>query len=193
MTTENERLARFLEHLDSVFQVEPRFFPFESTIPGAPTVVSIVYRDVPEPAHITGITFGLSEVPHEEWRFGRPELMITVQSTDIAWPLAVADMANRLRGRCLFRYGEMIDFGAKISEESDMSAFFVFAPSILEKEDFLNVDVGGPQLLNIAGMYPIYDSECAVFGELGLERFWNHPNFNLYDVRRRRVGNGISS
>ena len=118
---------------------------------------------------------------------------ITVRSTDIAWPLAVADMANRLRGRCLFRYGEILDFGAKISEESDMSAFFVFAPSILEKEDFLNVDVGGPQLLNIAGMYPIYDSECAVFGELGLERFWNHPNFDLYDVRRRRVGTGLSS
>jgi hypothetical protein len=193
MTTAKERLSRFLDHLDSIFQMEPRFFPLDSKIPDAPRVVSMVYRDVPEPGHITGITYGLSEVPHSEWRLGRPELIISVQSTDIAWPLAVAEMANQLRGRCPFCYGDVINFGENVSEESEMSAFFVFAPSILEKRDFLNIDVGGPQAINIAGMYPIYDSERPVFSELGLERFWNHRNFDLYNVRRSKVETGSTS
>jgi hypothetical protein len=68
-----------------------------------------------------------------------------------------------------------------------MSAFFVFTPSILEKSDFLDIDVGGDKPLNLAGMYPIYDSERAVFVELGLERFWHHPSFELYNVKRPKV------
>jgi hypothetical protein len=159
----------------------------ESDLVDVPKVVCMVYQDVPELGHITGITYGLSEVPHSEWRLGRPELLISVQSTDTAWPLAVAAMANRLRGQCPFRYGDVINFGERVAEESEMSAFFVFAPSILEKEEFLNIDVGGPQPINIAGMYPIYDSELPVFAQLGLERFWDHPHFDLYDVRRSRV------
>lgn len=193
MTTARDRLSKFLEHLDSVFQAEPKFFPFESKIPGAPKVVAMVYRDVPEPEHITGVTYGLSEVTHADWRLGRPELIISVKSTDIAWPLAVAEMANQLRGRCPFCYGDVINFGETVSDESDMSAFFVFAPSILVRDDFLNIDVGGPQPINIAGMYPIYDSERATLAELGLERFWQHPNFDLYDVRRPKVQNNATT
>lgn len=147
----------------------------------------MVYRDIPEPEHITGVTYGLSEVEHAEWRLGRPELMISVKSTDIAWPLAIAEMANELRGRCPFCYGDVINFGDTVSEASQMSAFLVFAPSILEKDYYLNIDVGGPQPISIAGMYPIYDAERALIPELGLERFWRHPNFDLYDVRRPMV------
>jgi hypothetical protein len=167
--------------------MEPKFYPLESTIRGAPQVVCMAYPEVPEPGHITGVTYGLSEVPHPEWRFGRPELVISVASTDVAWPLAIAEMADQLRGRCPFCYGNVIDFGAQVSDESEMSAFFVFTPSILEKSDFLDIDVGGDKPLNLAGMYPIYDSERAVFVELGLERFWHHPSFELYNVKRPKV------
>jgi len=191
VTTSSDRLTRFLAHLDSIFQIEPSFHPFESTVPGAPKLLALVYRDVPEPAHVTGVTFGLSEVPHADWEFGRPELIISLQSTDIAWPLAVGELANQLRGHCPFCYGNVINFGEKISDESDMSAFFIFAPSILERADFLNIDVGGPQPVNIAGMYPIYDSERAMFASLGLESFWHHPNFDLYDVKRPKVNSAL--
>jgi hypothetical protein len=191
VTTPSDRLSRFLEHLDGIFQREPTLYPFESTVPGAPKLVTMVYRDVPEPEHVTGVTYGLSEVAHADWKFGRPELLVSLQSTDIAWPLAVAELANQLRGRCPFCYGNVINFGAPISDESEMSAFFIFTPSILERDDFLNIDVGGPQPINIAGMYPIYDSERAKFAELGFESFWHHPNFDLYDVRRPRVNSAV--
>ncbi len=69
-----------------------------------------------------------------------------------------------------------------------MSAFFVFAPSGLDRDAYLNIDVGGPQKLSLAGVYPIYDSEQAKIREWGLDRFWHHPNFDMYDVKRAKVG-----
>jgi len=147
----------------------------------------MVYRDIPEAGHITGVTYGLSEVAHPDWHFSRPELIISVQSTDLAWPLAVAEMANQLRGKCPFVYGDVIDFGGKISEESAMSAFLVFVPSILERGAHRGIDVGAEQPVHISGMHPLYESEPAVVTEIGLDRFWKHPNFDLYDVHRAAV------
>ena len=187
MPNPRDRLSKFLEHLDLIFQTEPEFFPIESKLADAPHLACMVYRNVPEPDHVTGVTYGLSEVAHPSWGSARRELMISVQSTDIAWPLAVAELANQLRGKCPFGYGDVIDYGEKICEESEMSAFLVFTPSILAPDAALGIDVGAEQPLNIMGMYPIYDSERAALAELGLERFWKHPNFDRYDVRRAAV------
>ena len=173
--------------MDAIFQTEPEFFPIESKLAGAPNLACMVYREIPEPHHITGVTYGLSEVVHPAWRSARPELLISVQSTDLAWPLAAAEMANQLRGYCPFGYGDVIDFGGKISEESQMSGFLVFTPSILAPPAALGIDVGAEQPINIAGMYPIYDSERAALAALGLQRFLEHPNFDRYDVHRAAV------
>ena len=187
MSTPRDRLSKFLEHLDAIFETEPEFFPVESKIPGATNLACMVYRDIPEADHVTGVTYGLSEVVHPSWHSARPELILSVQSTDTAWPLAVAQMANRLRGKCPFGYGDVVDFGENISEESEMSGFLVFTPAILAPGAALGIDVGAQQPLNLAGMYPIYKSEYAVLAEMGLERFWNHPNFDRYDVHRPAV------
>jgi suppressor of fused protein SUFU len=187
LSNPRDRLAKFLEHLDLIFQTEPEFFPFESKSPGLPNLACMVYRNIPEANHLTGVTYGLSEVAHPCWRAARPELMISVQSTDIAWPLAVAELANELRGTCPFGLGDVIDYAEQVSEESEMSAFLLFTPAILAPAAALGIDVGGEQPLNLAGMYPIYDSERAALTELGLERFLKHPNFDRYDVRRPAV------
>jgi hypothetical protein len=189
LSTPRDRLSRFLEHLDAIFQTEPEFFPFESKLPGSPNLACMVYRNIPEADHVTGVTYGLSEVSHPSWRSGRPELIISLQSTDVAWPLAVAEMANQLRGRCPFGFGDVIDFGEAISEESEMSAFLVFTPSILAPPAALGIDVGADQPVNLAGMHPLYASELAVLTEMGLSQFWKHPNFDRYDVRRAAVTN----
>lgn len=193
MSNPRDRLSKFLEHLDAIFQTEPEFFPIESQLADAPQLACMVYRDIPEADHVTGVTFGLSEVAHPSFRSARPELMISVQSTNIAWPLAVAQLANQLRGKCPFGYGDVIDYGEKISEESEMSAFLLFTPSILAPGAALGIDVGAEVPLNLIGMYPIYDGERAVLAELGLERFWKHPNFDRYDVCRAPVGTATSS
>jgi len=178
--------------LDAIFRAEPEFYPFESKISGAPNLACMVYRDIPEADHITGVTYGLSEVAHGSWRSARPELIISVQSMDTAWPLAVAEMANQLRGTCPFGYGDVIDYGASIANESEMSAFVVFTPSILAPDTALGIDVGAEQPINLAGMHPIYGSERAALAEMGLERFFKHPNFDRYDVHRSAVGTSES-
>ena len=193
LSTPRDRLSKFLDHLDAIFQTEPEFFPFESKIEAAPNLACMVYRDIPEADHVTGVTYGLSEVAHPRWQSGRPELILSVQSKDIAWPLAVAELANQLRGRCPFGYGDVIDFGKNICAESQMSAFLVFTPAILAPDAALGIEVGAEQPVNLAGMYPIYDSERAVLAELGLERFWKHPKLDRYDVRRSAVGSAASS
>lgn len=187
MTTPRDRLEKFLERLDAIFKVEPEFFPLESKLAGVPNLACMVYRDIPEVDHITGVTYGLSEVTHPSWRLGKPELIISVQSTDLAWPLAVAELANQLRGVCPFGYGDVIDFGGRISEESELSAFFVYTPSILAPNAALRIDVGAAEPVNLAGMLPIYASERALLSELGLQQFCEQPNFDRYDVRRSAV------
>lgn len=188
MSTPKDRVDRFVAHLDEIFGVEPRFFPLDSSHPNVPGVVCLVYRDIPEKGSITGVTYGLSEVPHPSWKLGRPELTITVDSEDLSWSLAMAHMANSLRGSCPFCYGDVVNFGAQISVESEMSAFLVFAPSIFEeKQSYLDIDVGGSQPLNISGVYPLYDSEREVISKIGLKAFWHHPSFSMYNVKRSRV------
>jgi hypothetical protein len=68
-----------------------------------------------------------------------------------------------------------------------MDAFLVFAPSILDKKDFANIDIGLNYKINIVGLYPIYASEMEYIDKNGLEKFWKHPNFNMYNVNRKRI------
>ncbi len=180
-------VEKFMAHLDRIFQTEPEYYKEESEIDGIAGVTSIVYKDIPEKGMITGITYGLSLVNHPEWKFGRPELIITVDSKDASWAQVAGYLANSLRGDCPFSYSNTINFREKISDESEMDAFLVFAPSILDKKDFANIDIGLNYKINIAGLYPIYASEMEYIEKNGLEKFWKHPNFDMYNVNRKRI------
>ena len=180
-------VQKFMAHLDRIFQTEPEYYKEESEIDGIAGVTSIVYKDIPEKGMITGITYGLSLVNHPEWKFGRPELIITVDSKDASWAQVAGYLANSLRGDCPFSYSNTINFREKISDESEMDAFLVFAPSILDKKDFANIDIGLNYKINIAGLYPIYASEMEYIEKNGLEKFWKHPNFDMYNVKRKRI------
>lgn len=179
-------VERYLGHLDAIFQAEPAFYKEESLTEGLAGVTIIVYKDIPEPGYITGVTYGLSLVKHADWKFGRPELCITTESSSPDWPAAMGYLANNLRGEFDFSYGRALEFG-QISDESEMDAFFIFAPAILRKEDYLNIDIGLDYKINIAGLYPMYSDELETFQQLGLEKFWHHPDFDVYSVTRKRI------
>ena len=186
-STKATALEMYLAHLDNIFQIEPKFYPEESLIEGLPGITAIVYNDIPEKGYITAFTYGLSLVDHPEWKLGRPELCISVESRNLFWPRAMSYVANQFRGKCPFTYGETINFHAKISDDSDMDAFFVFAPSTLAKEDYSNIDVGEDYKINIASLYPMYSDELDTYHKVGLKEFWHHPNFDNYDVNRDRI------
>ena len=180
---------KYLNHLDNIFQQEPEFYINESLIDGVSGVKSIVYRDIPEKGFITALTYGLSLIKHPDWKFGRPELCISVDSSNVDWGQVIGYIANKLRGDCPFTYGQTINFGEQISEDSEMNAFFIFVPSTLEKEDYLNIDIGTDYKINIAGVYPMYSEEIEVISKVGLEEFWNNPKFDIYSVNRHKITN----
>lgn len=180
-------IEKYLAHLDKIFQTKPEYYGDESKKDGIPGVTSIIYKDIPEKGMVTGITYGLSLENHPDWKFGRPELIITVDSKDISWAQVAGYLANSLRGDCPFSYSNTINFREKISDESEMDAFLVFAPSILDKKDYLNIDIGLDYKINIAGLYPIYASEMEYIEKNGLEKFWKHPDFDMYNVNRKRI------
>lgn len=178
---------RYLDHLDRIFQQEPEFYQEDSLIEGMAGVTSIVYTDIPEKGFITALTYGLSLSKHDNWKFGRPELCISVKSSNKNWGKVIGYIANKLRGDFPFSYGQTINFGEQISDDSAMDTFFVFAPSTLEKEDYLNVDIGADYKINIAGLYPMYSDELEIYEEIGLEKFWHHPDYDNYSVTREPI------
>lgn len=177
----------YLEHLDWITgRSENVIRRIESSDSQLPPVWVFVYRDWPHPGFISAFTLGLSSVNHADWKLGKPELMISVESSDEAWCFAIGHMAERLRGQCPFCYGQTINFHAEISEESKMDAFLIFAPPFLKKAQF-SFDLG-EFTCNIAGMYPMYSSEFPIYEQLGLEKFWHHPKWDPFNVTRKPLG-----
>lgn len=176
----------YLRHLQNVTgRAEDGILRASSPDPGLPGVSAIVYENWPEAGIITGFTFGLSVVPHPEWRLGRPELMIMMESTDRDWPFSAAYTAARFRGDCPFSYGNTINFRDRISEESELDAFIVFAPPHLDRNR-QRVDLDGYTCF-IAGLYPMYSSEFELYERVGLEQFWHHPGWDPLNPRRPRI------
>ncbi|MBK8558216.1 MAG: suppressor of fused domain protein [Lewinellaceae bacterium] len=178
---------QYLDYLNAIFQQEPRLFREESMIEGLPGVTCIMYENIPEPGCITAFTYGLSLANHPDWKLGRPELCISVESDNLAWGRVVGFLANQLRGECPFSYGEIINFREKISTDSDMDAFFVFAPSLLDREDYTNIEIGAGYKINISGIYPMYAGEVEVYKQMGLEKFWHHPDFDPFSINRKQI------
>ena len=172
-------MEKYLAWLDRLTEgAEPVFHRVETAGGAAHQITVIVYHDVPERGMLTGLTYGLSLAGHPEWRQGRPELCISVTSEDERWALAVGYLASTLVHDCPFAYGDTINVGEPIAGDTAMTAFVVFAPAVLDREDFLNVldapDGAGPEdVVNIAGLYPIHDSERRFIHSHGLEAFWS--------------------
>jgi hypothetical protein len=184
MSSADSRFERFMSHLDAVSgDLEPEFHRIDSTHEGLAPVHVVLYRDTPEPGMLTAITYGLSLADHAEWRLGKPELCLSVTSNDPAWALAVGYLAEQLRGTAPFRYGDTINFDDRPVADTEMTAFVVFTPAVLDREGFLGIDVGDELPINITGIYPIHDDERRYIHEHGLEAFW-HLERDMYDPRR---------
>ncbi len=176
----------FINHLDRLTgNTEPIIRRIDSSDAALRPVFVFTYENWPEEGFITGFTFGLSEANHPEWRLGRPELMISVESLDESWCLAIGHIAQQLRGKCPFCYGETINFRAQISEESELDAFLIFGPPHLTKDN-KSIELNG-FTCHIAGMWPMYSEEIGLYNEIGLEKFWHLDGWDPMNVSRPRL------
>ena len=181
--------SRAERYLDRLLELcggrEPRIHPVDKTRPDVrlPPVAAFAFQDTPEQGLITGFTYGLSLARHPLWRFGRPELAITVASTDVGWPISIACMAERLRGECPFEYGSTINVGEPITDETLMTGFAIFAPAFPLEKDQSRIDVGDDLPIYLAGCYPTYATEMEFISRRGLEEFWK-LEWDAADVHR---------
>lgn len=154
--------------------------------PQHPRIAAFTYSDVLEEGYITGITYGLSEYDNPTWKDSRLELIISVQSTNEEWRITAGFAAARFQIDSNFAYGDILDFEQPISDDSQMQAFVLFAPSILDKSDYQSI-VLDYYTVNLVDMYPIYKEEIATIKSIGLERFMHHSNYNMFSVTRKCI------
>jgi hypothetical protein len=175
-------VEQYLEHLEQMVGIQGEYHLITET-GDSPAVWSIVYRDTPENGNLTAFTFGLSSGNHPDWRLGRPELVVNVNSNNINWGLAIGFLVKRFRGKCPFSYGNIIRFGEPICDESAISAFLIFMPTILEKNQAqVHLD---DRTINIVQAYPIYEEEIKSIEQMGAQRFFMQGSIDFCDVQRR--------
>jgi hypothetical protein len=174
----------FLRFLEETFGEEDAILK-QDCPNGGPPVSVFVYRDIPEPGMITGITYGLSWLDYPEWKASRPELIVSVESQSQAWPFAAAYFAAAYRGLKRFSYGDVFTLDTPIAEDTHMDGFLVFAQSLLESEDAV-VPLNG-HTVTLVQLYPIYRSELPIYNRLGLKEFWHHHGFDMFNVNRPAI------
>lgn len=148
-----------------------------------PPIFTSFYRDYPANEYLTTFTIGLSSIDFHEWTRARPELVICVKSNDVSWGLAIGVIAEQARGKYGFHLGETINFNSQISPESDMSAFFLFYPSIWKSVQY---ELETPNyMVTLLQMYPIYAGEMEMIRNNDFRTFIDKAiDYDLTDVQR---------
>ena len=174
----------FIDWIDRVLGPEVKILKHECPR-GGPPVSVFVFRDIPEKGMITGVTYGLSFYPHLDWKYSRPEMIISIESSDTSWAFAAAFFTAEFRGEKRFCYGDLFTTEDPLADDTEMDGLLVFAQSLFDPEDAL-IQLNDYKI-NLSQFYPIYRSEIPVYEKIGLEAFWNHPQFGLYDPKRKAI------
>jgi hypothetical protein len=174
----------FIAHLESIFGQEDAIHKADAK-DGGPPVSVFVYKNVPEEGMITGVTYGLSLCTLPAWKLARPEMIVSVQSQDIGWPCAAATFVATFRGEKRFCYGDVFTTDAPLVADTQMDGFLIFAQSILPQE-MVTVQMSG-YTVHFSQFYPIYREELPVYEKIGLEAFWKHKGFDMYDISRKPI------
>lgn len=171
----------FLDYLTQTFGKEDGIYPAKAD-DGGKDITVFVYKDCPERGMVTGVTYGLSCRAHPEWKAGRPEMVIAMESEGLDWPTAALELTAYFASRKRFRYGDVFTIDHPLAGDTTMDAVFIFAQSVLEPEQ-ASVQLRDYRV-NLIQFYPFYRSELPLYEELGLEQFWKHPQFGVYDPKR---------
>jgi len=176
----------FLKKMESYFGEGPQFYKGMPAKDGLMPPAVMVFKNFPEHGFMTCVTYGLSFSNHPDWKMKRrPELVMTVNSWNLDWATALADMASEMRGQLPFSYGQTVLCPGKITEKSAMDGYLIFAPPFLTREQFLDIDIGvADYKICLTGAYPVTRNEVQLLTRDGLEKFWKRDGFDCFDVYR---------
>jgi Suppressor of fused protein (SUFU) len=180
----------YFSKIDALAGEQGRYF--QITDKGESPVVAVAsYNDLPENGHTTSFSYGLSSIPRAEWNHSRPELIISVKSSDNAWALCMGELIREHSRDVLFSYGSILNFQQTISAESAMTAFLVFACTLLDEADLTLVLPD--RIVHFSQLYPIYESEIPMISQMGVEKFFWDMGIDFYDVHRLPLGDSQKS
>jgi hypothetical protein len=175
---------RYLEYLSTTFGEESQILR-EEGIDGGPPIAIFVYEDCPDPGMITGVTYGLSLVANPVWTRSRPEMVISIESASLSWPSVAANLTAYFALKKRFSYGDVFTVDGPLTNDTEMDAFLIFAQSVLDPEH-ASVDLPDYRV-HLSQFYPFYRTEIELYDRIGLEAFWKHPGFGMYDPKRPRI------
>lgn len=176
----------YVDALDALVGAEDRDFRVITRPEEDPQIGVISYPEVPAPGHQTAFTFGLSTKRHPDWLYSRPELVISVNSLDAAWVVEVGFVAKMFRGQSDFGYGSTFRLYDPISDESGMSAFFIYAPLTIEP-DCTAIELPDYVII-LSQLYPIYHEEVDLIRRVGADKFFEDERIDLLDIHRPNFG-----
>jgi hypothetical protein len=174
-------VQRFIEHIDALAGTDRKVYEFSEE--GDVPLYVMAYDDVPEKGYLTAVSFGLSLVPHKEWKKARPELLVSVKDKDHAWAKALGEVAYQLRGKCPFVFGDTVGLETPIAKSTKMSSFVAFAPIVLDRKDTVVPLSSYP--VELRQLYPLYTGERVRIDSEGLDWFLEVDGLNPHDVKRK--------
>lgn len=157
----------------------------EITLEGRARMLIFYFADFPAAGMLTAITAGLSSASHPEWVHGKPELCFTLKTTDQGWGKSAAYLAQEHFNQRSFAYQSSFALDVAMSGDSAMNACFVHRPQFLEK-DQVKFELADRTIF-LAGLFPMYEEEIAMYQAKGAEAFWNTPGFHPYDPTRASI------
>lgn len=175
---------RYTEYLSATFGEESQILR-EDGVDGGPPISIFVYEDCPEPGMTTGVTYGLSLIDNPVWTRSRPEMVISIESPNLSWQSVAANLTAYFSLKKRFSYGDVFTVDGPLTDDTEMDAFLIFAQSVLDPE---HASVELPDYrIHLSQFYPFYRSEIELYDRIGLEAFWKHPGFGMYDPKRPRI------
>jgi hypothetical protein len=174
----------FLDYVEAICGVEPEYYKITEQ-EEHPAVLVASFSDFPASGHTTSFSFGLSSYKRTEWVYGRPELMISVKSTDVSWGLAMGEMIRNARGTSTFRYGTILNFEQPVADDSKIDSFLVLNNSLLpESQSKLALP---DYVVNIAQLYPVFHEEWPIIDRIGPVDFVRTLGIDFSDVHRQPI------
>jgi hypothetical protein len=146
-------------------------------------VLAISYPGYPQPELLTGFTCGLSAAEHSDWKDAKPELVITVQSTEADWVYAIAYLAEWQREKHPFAPGSLFHYGKPIAADSAMRSFLIFEPVGKENSTFAPLLLPNDRI-SLMMAYPLYEGEVSLIQKIGIRKFMGLPEYDFFSVNR---------
>jgi hypothetical protein len=108
-----------------------------------------------------------------------------MESEDEMWAWTAAFFCAEFRGQKRFCYGDVFTTQSPLASDTEMDGVLIFAQSILDpKVQALDLN---DYKIHFSQFYPIYRSELDVYNKIGLEQFWKHEGFDMFNPKRPAI------